>query len=182
MTWLLAAIVLVAGLLAVRGCSGGQGSRSVVEGAPRAGSNSANTTAQAAVDANTDVAARALTRQRDDAMYAAVGTLQRYMAALGSDDRAKADAFWVDGRPAANGEADLRTLQALRGLRIENGTPKPMDAAQVPSALEIPVTLRVSLQDAPMRRYSGWYRLRQAVTGDRWEITSASIDRVPGAP
>jgi hypothetical protein len=121
----------------------------------------------------------AIARQREEAMYAAVSTLHRYLAALGDVDRAKADGFWTGrGPPAASGEADLRSLENLRSFRTENGTPKPLDSSPVPNALEIPVELRASLKGVPMRRYRGWYRMRRAVSDDGWEITSASIQAV----
>jgi hypothetical protein len=122
---------------------------------------------------------RARNRQRDEALYAAVATLQRYLAALGGEDRAQADAFWVGDRPPADShEADLRMIENLRGLRIENGRPKALDSQPVPSALEIPVELRVSVEGEPLRRYRGWYRLRRAVADGGWEISSASVDAV----
>ncbi|WP_156899792.1 hypothetical protein [Luteimonas mephitis] len=125
---------------------------------------------------------RARIRQHDDALYAAVAALQQYLAALGGGDRAKADAFWVDKRPPIDShEADLRELKNLRGLRIENGRPKPLDSDPVPTALEIPVELRVGVEGSPLRRYRGWYRLRRAVADGRWEISSASIDAVKRA-
>jgi hypothetical protein len=137
----------------------------------------------AADSATADAAAqRALMERRNDAMHAAVSTLHAYLTALGGDDGAKADAFWAGGKPPArSGEADLRTLENLHALRIQNGTPSALDSEPVPSALEIPVELRASLDEAPMQRYRGWYRLRRAVAGDRWEITSASIDLAPRA-
>jgi hypothetical protein len=137
----------------------------------------------AAGSASADVAARqALMQRRNDAMLEAVSTLHRYLTALGGEDRTKADAFWAGGKPPArSGEADLRTLDGLHALRIQNGTPTALDSEPVPSALEIPVELRASFDDAPMQRYRGWYRLRRAVADGSWEITSASIDALPRA-
>lgn len=171
---LLAAVLLVCAIVGIRSCRN--------DAAPDA---DAATAASAAADnaASGDAAAEAEAaqlreriRRHDEALYAAVATLQRYLAALGSEDRAKADAFWAGDRPPADThEADLRTLQNLRGLRIENGRPKALDSQPVPSALEIPVELRAGFEDGPMRRYRGWYRLRR--TGDgSWKITSASVD------
>jgi hypothetical protein len=127
-------------------------------------------------DADAAARARAIARQREDAMHAAVSTLHRYLAALGGTDRAAADAFWAGkGPPAASGEADLRSLEKLHSLRSQNGNPKPLDSEVVPNALEIPVELRAGLQGQPVRRYRGWYRMRRAVADGGWEITSASI-------
>ncbi|MGI8561335.1 MAG: hypothetical protein ACR2J7_07875 [Luteimonas sp.] len=52
--------------------------------------------------------------------------------------------------PARSCEADLRTLDSLCALRIHNGTPTALDSEPAPNALEIPVALRASLDDAPM--------------------------------
>ena len=122
----------------------------------------------------------ALVARRHEAMSAAVSTLHAYLAALGGNDRNKADTYWAgDKPPARTGEADLRALKDLAALRTENGTPTPLDSDPVPNTLEIPVELRASFSDAPMRRYRGWYRLRRAVVDGGWEITSASIDALP---
>lgn len=176
--WLLSALVLAA-VLAI-------GVRSCVHHEPETGIPPSPGTAESAAATTQDTAAeaeaarlRAQIRQHDDALYAAVATLQRYLAALGGDDRAAADAFWTGGQPPRNSrEADLRTLQDLRGLRIENGRPEALDSEAVPRALEIPVELRVSVANGPLRRYRGWYRMRRAVADDRWEITSASMETV----
>jgi len=123
-----------------------------------------------------DARARAIARQREAAMQAAVSTLHRYLAALGGTDRAAADAFWAGkAPPAASGEADLRSLKKLQSLRSENETPQSLDSEAVPNALEIPVELRAGVQGEPLRRYRGWYRMRRAVADGGWEITSASI-------
>ncbi len=125
-------------------------------------------------------AAEAQTTQRNDAMYVVVATLQRYLAAVGGQDWAKADPLWSnDQPPAQSGEADLRTLADLQALRIQNGTPKALDAEPVPNALEIPVQLRASFKHGGGRRYEGWYRLRRNVADGSWEITSASISVQP---
>ena len=179
--WTLAALALIVVVLVVRSC--GSGGTRGADDAELAAQPAATVDAQpapSAADAAATAAAREVARQRDDAMYAAVGTVQRYLAALGGDDRAKADAFWADGRPpAASGEADLRTLTGLRGLRIENGTPKPLDGDAVPSALEVPVSLRAGIAAGGVQRYTGWYRVRRTVSGDAWQITSASVTRDP---
>lgn len=176
--WLLAAVLLVCVIAGIRSCRQG-----TADTAPALAPASTIATPPSASDTASDDAnaakLRAQVKRHDDALYAAVATLQRYLAALGGDDRAKADAFWVGKRaPADSHEADLRSLKNLRGLRIENGKPKALDAEPVPSALEIPVELRASLQGQPLRRYRGWYRMRRAVADGQWEISSASVDVV----
>lgn len=176
--WLLPALVLVA-VLAI-------GVRSCVYPEPETDTPLSPGTTDVASAATQGAAAdaeaarlRKQIRQHDDALYAAVATLQRYLAALGGDDRGSADAFWAGGRPPRDSrEADLRNLQDLRGLRIENGRPEALDSEAVPRALEIPVELRVSVANGPLRRYRGWYRMRRAVADNRWEITSASMEAV----
>jgi len=177
--WILGTVVLLLCAAAgLRGClrdGGGDAASKPVPGAP-AGQSSANSTAAA------DAAAvqRALVARRNEATASAVYALHAYLAALGGEDRAKADAYWTGGKPPARtDEADLRNLKNLRALRTQNGTPSPLDSDPVPNALEIPVELRASFSDAPQRRYRGWYRLRRAVADGGWEITSASIDASP---
>ncbi len=117
--------------------------------------------------------------QRYAAFSGAASAVQAYLAAVGGQDWKKADMFWVNQRPGP-GEADLRSLKTLQSLRIENDTPDALDKNPVPKALEVPVNLRANFQDGrPMQRYRGWYRVRQKVSGEGWEITSASIDAVP---
>ncbi|MCL1635201.1 hypothetical protein M2650_11255 [Luteimonas sp. SX5] len=137
--------------------------------------------APAASDAAADASgpesgAAAAEGQRQQAISTAVDTLHRYLFAISTGDHAKANAFWADGKPAAApAEADLRTLQGA-SARIQNDPPKPLDSEAVPAALEIPIELRISVEGAPVRHYSGWYRLRAAnpVQGP-WKITSASV-------
>jgi hypothetical protein len=122
--------------------------------------------------------------QADDAraraMQDAVSTVHRYLTALGTGDPKQSDPFWTAGRPPpTRNEADLPTIEGLRTLRIENGTPRALDGQPVPEALEVPVTLRAGMREAPQRRYAGHYRLRRTIDSKRWEITSARIDRVP---
>lgn len=106
--------------------------------------------------------------------------VHRYLTALGTGDPAKSDTFWSGGRPPrTRNEADLPTLQGLRSLRIENGTPRPLDSAPLPEALEVPVSLRAGMKDSPARRYSGYYRVRRTLDKQGWEITSARIDAEP---
>ncbi|HST44858.1 MAG TPA: hypothetical protein VLK29_06505 [Luteimonas sp.] len=171
------ALVLVA---VIRGCGDGAGppahapttAGSTATGTASVDGKSTPTPAQAVLAATV--------QRRNAALQSAVDTLQRYLAALGATDKAAADAYWANGRvPARSGEADLRALQDLRAVRIENGTPVALDSEDVPTALEIPVQLRVSRKGAAPTRYAGWYRLRRAITGERWEITSASIDALP---
>jgi hypothetical protein len=129
----------------------------------------------------TDEAGQLLRMQYAAAMRSAVSTLHAYIAALPEPDRAKADAFWVDERPAPDArEADLRDLPGPpRALRIRNGAPKPLDDPPVPTTVEIPVQLRLHPDQHPARRYEGWYRLRRSSDGDDWRITGAAIDALP---
>lgn len=129
-----------------------------------------------------EAAIQALARLQDQRYAAFAGaatTVQSYLAAVGGQDWKQADGFWVNARPGS-GEADLRSLAKLQSLRIENDTPVALDKEAVPKSLEVPVTLRAIFKnDQPMQRYRGWYRVRQKVSGEGWEITSASIDAVP---
>jgi hypothetical protein len=168
-------VLLLCAAAGLRSClhDDGDDAASTQAGTLAARPNAADTTATADASA----AQRALVARRNEAIADAVSALHAYLAALGGEDRAKADAYWAGGKPPARtGEADLRDLKNLRALRSQNGMPSPLDSAPVPDALEIPIELRASFSDAPQRRYRGWYRLRRAVAGDSWEITSASID------
>lgn len=172
---LLVALLVTCGLAGIRSCRHSDASENVV---PRAPSPSATGVKQAESEAEA-LELRERIRRHDDAVYAAIATLQRYLAALGDDDRSRADAFWAGKKPPTDTrEADLRSLRDLRGLRIENGKPQALDSEAVPQSLEIPVELRVGFAHGPMRRYRGWYRLRRSVIDGQWEITSASIDVV----
>lgn len=176
--WILGVVVLLllcaaAGLRSCLHDDGGDAASTQASGASATRPNAATSTAAADATA----AQRALVARRNEAMASAVSALHAYLAALGGEDRAKADAWWVGGKPPARtGEADLRELKDQRALRVQNSTPSPLDSEPVPNALEIPVELRISFGNAPQRRYRGWYRLRRAVAGDGWEITSASIE------
>jgi hypothetical protein len=64
----------------------------------------------------------------------------------------------------------------VTGLRVDNERPQALDAAPVPTALRVPVRLRIGGQGS-LRRYSGYYDLRR--DGDTWHITTASIDPSP---
>lgn len=173
--WIVGVVVLLLCVAAgLRSClhDDGDDAASKQAGAPAARPNAVDT-----ATADADAAQRALVARRNEAMTRAVSALHAYLAALGGEDRAKADAYWAGGKPPARtGEADLRDLKNLRALRSENGTPSPLDSEPVPNALEIPIELRASFSDAPQRRYRGWYRLRRALSGEGWEITSASVD------
>ena len=175
--WVMGVVVLLLCAAAgLRNClhdDGDDAASTPATGEPAAQPNAATSTAAADATA----AQRALVARRNEAMASAVSALHAYLAALGGEDRANADAYWAGGKPPARtGEADLRSLKNLRALRSKNGAPSPLDSEPVPHALEIPVELRASFSDAPQRRYRGWYRLRRAVSGGGWEITSASMD------
>jgi hypothetical protein len=174
------AFLLVAGFaLGVRSCAGGDG---VPTETSTAGQPAIEGVGTGPGDALADEATRqALLQLRSDAMVDAASTLHRYFAAL-PGDRATADTFWAGGKPPANsGEADLRTLEDLRALRIQNRTPSALDSAPVPDSLQVPVELRAIVGQTAMRHYRGWYRMRRSVSDNGWEITSASIDVLPDA-
>jgi hypothetical protein len=119
---------------------------------------------------------------RTDAIAAiqdAVSMLQAYIAAL-PEDRARADAFWIGGAPAAVArEADLRQLPAPpRAVRVRTAAPRILDAADVPTALEIDVELRLHMAASPPQGYAGWYRLHRDGDGG-WRIADAAIDALP---
>ncbi len=109
------------------------------------------------------------------AMSQAVSTTHAYLAAVAGKDWTKADTFWVGGKPAPRADDfAVRSVQDLRSMRINNDAPKPLDRESPPQSLEIPVTLRVR-KDSGIYEIKGWYRLRRKITGDGWEITSASL-------
>ncbi len=123
--------------------------------------------------------ARADADARNARLKNAVGTLHRYLTALGTGDPAKSDPFWSGGKPPrTRNEADLPLLEGLRSLRIENGAPRALDDLPAPESLEIPITLRAGMKGAPARRYEGYYRLRSTLDKQGWELTSARIDAV----
>ncbi|MEF3080805.1 hypothetical protein V3391_01060 [Luteimonas sp. SMYT11W] len=136
----------------------------------------ASTASAPSPDAAGAAASAGLQAAHDAAMRDAVSAVHAYLAALFKDDRSEADAMWIHGRPASQGEADLRTLENVTGLRVDNARPQPLDATPVPAALRIPVHLRIGGQ-GPLRRYSGHYDLRR--DGETWRITAASIDPSP---
>lgn len=146
--------------------------------APRAPSATASGHDAASPDATVDADMVAAMATRDAAIAEAVDTLHAYGAALFRTDRSEADGYWLDGRAPA-GEADLRGLPRVTGLRLENGAPEavdPVEGADVPAALRIPVRLRVA-GDGPLRRYAGHYQLQRTAAG--WRIVSASIEPSP---
>jgi hypothetical protein len=166
--------VLALLLLGWRSCAGDE---------PPAGipSSTAPTEAAArrerAAEVDADAATSNANARHAAAMRGAVSTLQRYLTALG-EDPVRADTYWAGGRPPPHSrEADLRSLTGLRALRIESASPVALDVLSPPDAVEIPVELRISIRNAPLRHYRGWYRLRRA--GDGWLITSAAIDASP---
>lgn len=109
-------------------------------------------------------------------MTEAVSTLHTYVAALFKADRNEADALWAGGRPAARGEAELRALTGVTGVRFDNARPEPLDTLDVPAQLRIPVRLRVGGQ-GPLHRFEGHYDLQRDVQG--WRIRAASIRPSP---
>lgn len=126
-------------------------------------------------DASPDID-RATRLAQADAMREAVETLHRYFPVLFREDTAEADAFWLHGRPAAQGEADLRALEHVSGLRVDNAPPEALSAGPAPDSVRVPVRLRIGGQ-GPLRRYTGHYDLRRDADG--WRIAAASIARSP---
>ena len=174
--WALAAALLAGiAILSARSC------QSPVPPTPPTTAMPANASAAqdpAQAQTRSDAAREALAERRTQAIWDAVDTLQRYLGALASGDFAKADGFWIDGRPAdSSDEADLRHLGEPRALRIQNRTPKALDSEPVPEAIEIPVELRL-VSGGTTKRYRGWYRLRSSnPAAGGWKITSASVAR-----
>jgi len=171
--WLVIATIVLLGIaVAVQ-----EGLRRDADDVPSPDSPAAASTASApSPDAAGAAASAGLQAAHDAAMQDAVSAVHAYLAAVFKDDRSEADAMWIHGRPASQGEADLRTLEDVTGLRVDNARPQPLDATPVPTALRIPVHLRIGGQ-GPLRRYSGHYDLRRE--GETWRITAASIDPSP---
>lgn len=138
-------------------------------------------TATAAPSTDVDAAQAAARAARTDAqraqsISAAVDMLHGYLRELGSGEHQQAGQRWAYQRsPTVNEEAGLRSLAGLQALRIDNGTPKPLDAEAVPAYLEIPVQLRASMDGGEVLRFHGWYRLRHNPVTTKWELTAASI-------
>lgn len=172
--WLVIATIVLLGIaVAVQ-----EGLRRDADNAPSPDSPAAaaSTASAPSRDATGAAANAELQAAHDAAMRDAVSAVHAYLAALFKDDRSEADAMWLHGRPASQGEADLRTLEDVTGLRVDNARPEPLDATPVPTALRIPVHLRIGGQ-GPLHRYSGHYDLRR--DGETWRITAASIDPSP---
>ncbi|SDY69599.1 hypothetical protein SAMN04487939_10551 [Lysobacter sp. yr284] len=130
----------------------------------------------AATPSAAQLRAQALEQRRLQAYNDAVGTLHLYLQRVGAGDRDAADKFWGYQRmPRSSEEGGLRALSNLRGLRIENRTPEPLDREPVPELLRIPVELRATLENGENRRYTGWYRLRRNQVEQRWELTGVLI-------
>ena len=109
------------------------------------------------------------------ALSQAASTVHAYLAAVAGKDWNKADAYWVGGKPPPQpDDYSVRSLQDLGSMRINNEAPKPLDKEIPTRAVEIPVVLRVRKNDG-IHEIKGWYRLRQKISGDGWEITSASM-------
>lgn len=174
------ALSLAACVLVMRGCD-----REPADVPLAAGSDANASRAEARVAARAQAQAQAeaetaLRARHDAAMRAAVSTLHRYLAQL-PEDRAAADAFWIDGAPTVDAdEADLRELSGPpRRLRTRNRSPHVLGGDPVPTSVRIPVELRIGVGDAPVHRYSGWYELRYVPAQEAWRITGASVDPVP---
>lgn len=105
----------------------------------------------------------------------AASTLHAYLGAVPGSDRSRADAYWSGGTPGKPaGDALLRGIPDLRGMRILNDAPVALDRQSPPRAYEIPVNLRLQTGSGQIR-LQGWYRLRARIDGQGWEITSASL-------
>lgn len=119
--------------------------------------------------------ALAATQATADAAQQAASTLHAYLGALPATDRSRADAYWSGGNPGAPaGDALLRGIADLRGMRIQNDPPQALDRESPPRAFEIPVHLRVETGGG-MHRLQGHYRMRARIDGQGWEITSATL-------
>lgn len=112
------------------------------------------------------------------ALMAAVSTVHAYLAALTSRDMARADGFWLGGRPPADADdGSLRAIADLRSAQIRNGRARALDAEAPPRAIEVPIRLRVHT-DSGSRRIEGWYRVAADPSGEGWVITAASLQPV----
>ncbi|QWP76446.1 hypothetical protein J5226_23145 [Lysobacter sp. K5869] len=146
------------------------------DGAANAAQTDAPATNSPATPSAAELRAQATEKKRNEAMNEAVDTLHRYLQRIGAGDTDAAAKFWGYQRaPRGNEEADLRTLKNLRGLRIENEAPEPLDKEAVPELLRIPVELRATLENGENRRYKGWYRLRRNQVEQRWELTGVLV-------
>ena len=174
------AVAVALAAMAMRGCR--HEAADVPAGPPAdaaASEEAARAEARRRSQAEADAAIRA---RHDAAMREAVSTLHRYLAKL-PEDRAAADAFWIDGAPAPDAdEADLRQPATTPTyFRTRNRSPRVLAGHPVPVSLRIPVELRMGAGDAPPRRYSGWYELGYVPAHDAWRISGAAVDPVPAA-
>ena len=105
----------------------------------------------------------------------AASTLHAYLRAVAAKQWGEADGYWTGGKaPSQPGDASVRAVPDLRSMRIQNGSPKPLDQESPARSIEIPVTLRVR-ETTGITEINGWYRMRRKVREDGWEITSASL-------
>ena len=142
--------------------------------ASAAGSTQATPVQDPATAASQAASAQALANNSTGLSQAA-SAVHAYLAAVAAKDWAKADAFWVGGKPPPQpDDYSVRSLQDLGSMRINNDVPKPLDQEIPTRAVEIPVVLRVRKSDG-IQEIKGWYRLRRKITDDGWEITSASM-------
>lgn len=109
----------------------------------------------------------------------AASTVHAYLHALLQGEQGDSDSYWTGGHaPPRPDDALLRAILAdIRGLRINNELPIPLDQEQPTQSLEIPVHLRITTDDGP-RNLRGWYRVRLRVDAGSWELTSASLQPV----
>lgn len=170
--------LLIPALLALTfvGCSCQRNADDTDGAAADAAATAASASNAPAAPSAAELRAQALQKQRDAAYNDAVDTLHRYLQRIGAGDSEAAAKFWGYQRaPRGNEESDLRTLRNLRGLRIENQAPEPLDQEPVPELLRIPVELRATLENGENRRYKGWYRLRRNQVEQRWELTGVLV-------
>lgn len=150
---------------------------SVIALAERTGVTPATAIDTATADAT--VRAAPTDAQRARAISDAVDILHGYLRELGNGQHDEAEKRWAYHRsPSVSEEAGLRSLANLQALRIDNGSPKLLDAEPVPAYLEIPVELRASIDGGQVLRFHGWYRLRHNPVTTRWELTAASVSPV----
>ena len=170
---LLALLVLAVLAVAWRGCHNDPDTASDGTAATTAPPRASQT--QDAPAAADPAAATRRAATRDAATHAA-SSLHAYLGALPGKDTARADAWWAGGDPGTPpGDALLRGIDGLRGLRIQTYAPLPLDRESPPRAFEIPVNLRLVLDGDRTSRVEGHYRLRARVDGQGWEITSAEL-------
>jgi hypothetical protein len=127
-----------------------------------------------AVESITTVAPPALSAVAPDAASEPI-TVRNYIYALMSPDRGAADAFWAGGRTSARpDDTVLRSMPALRSLRVDTESPIARDTAEPSRLREVPVRIRAVTADTTLY-YHGWYRLQPRPDGSGWEIQSASL-------